>query len=867
MSFSITKSTNNSNTGTGGNVGGGAQFLTSRGIDTSSLFTKAQNLEFKRSTNAASTSSNVHATSTRTSANDKPLAANANSNRNANVRVNMNIHSTREQIRNQTISNVLANHKAYIHNLVNTKIHNQIIQEWETKTKFQLMNDIVVTVDEHGKLDRLLIDANKNNVGGEMAPYNRGKELSSLKNTNSFMTTTSNLNPIQLQDFYNLASYHHTNLFSSSQQQPIHPQKFIQMLVKISHELSLSNTNYYNPYYSASQLVSTLLSAPTFIAKSTTDYQTLIQNQQSYMAQPVPSPPFTITSPPPSSSTTTSTKIATVYQRTISSLLFLSNQFRDYLITKVKNSLSSNPISISSSSSFGLITYITKYIEIESGLDYFQSGSNNVLFKCIYYSLRCGDLQTAYDFYNSSNVSGGSGSVGAGGTYYGTLKKVLDHLLLFVNDKCKNNSSSTSSRDERCIALLEGLNNLPAAYIQEMNDLYHHVILNSANSNNYHDTATAALGGGNEYEIALLGMLSFSDLTNSGDNGSSSVANATIEDYIYLTLWNTLSPNGNMVEGVITLGDSIKSYGSDYFEGTVAGDDANSASCGWAYVMPLLLCQCYKTALVHLAQRGNGIGLCLAIHLILALSKSKQIMLVDIVDEKKLDNENSLKIANNDVISTLLVAYAKTLQAHSLPMALEYLIHIPDVVNSRIRLKNNTMVLSQKAEKQIVGLVLDTKAFDVFAGQVSADGSRLATGVLDIHFAPDGVSEILSAAANDCIHEGKVTDAAQLLSLAGQFTSLLSLLNRKLASIVVITKEDGMSSERQEQRQLWRDAALRFHSIYLSQGHSQVIQMLEAEQKISLGMDFQLLLNLMVFFDRCYNQDWNVSILFLLSFV
>ena len=60
-------------------------------------------------------------------------------------------------------------------------------------------------------------------------------------------------------------------------------------------------------------------------------------------------------------------------------------------------------------------------------------------------------------------------------------------------------------------------------------------------------------------------------------------------------------------------------------------------------------------------------------------------------------------------------------------------------------------------------------------------------------------------------NEGKITDAAELLSLAGQYSTLLSLLNRKLASLVAMTNDDG--SEKQQQRNLWRDAAHRFHSI------------------------------------------------------
>ena len=46
-------------------------------------------------------------------------------------------------------------------------------------------------------------------------------------------------------------------------------------------------------------------------------------------------------------------------------------------------------------------------------------------------------------------------------------------------------------------------------------------------------------------------------------------------------------------EAVISIGEMIKSYGSDYFEGTAT----QSKSCDWVYAMPLILYQCYKSGI------------------------------------------------------------------------------------------------------------------------------------------------------------------------------------------------------------------------------------------------------------------------------
>ena len=116
-------------------------------------------------------------------------------------------------------------------------------------------------------------------------------------------------------------------------------------------------------------------------------------------------------------------------------------------------------------------------------------------------------------------------------------------------------------------------------------------------------------------------------------------------------------------------------------------------------------------------------------------------------------------------------------------------------------------------------------------------------------------SDLLTIAGNHCIHEGKVEAATDLLSLAGNFSTLLSLLNNKLASLVYVEQDAGKN----QQRHIWWKLACSFQSIHLTQPNSRVVQVLEAEKRMYLGRDFELLLNLMVFFDKCNEGDWNVS--------
>lgn len=89
------------------------------------------------------------------------------------------------------------------------------------------------------------------------------------------------------------------------------------------------------------------------------------------------------------------------------------------------------------------------------------------------------------------------------------------------------------------------------------------------------------------------------------------------------------------------------------------------------------------------------------------------------------------------------------------------------------------------------------------------------------------------------------------MALSGNFVSLLSLFNRELSHSFV---SEGVDTD--DRRLFWRNAALRFHSSYLAQGRTHVVNVLEKEGNFLLGFTFQLLLNLIMFFDHCRSHDW-----------
>jgi len=842
----------------------GTHLLTSRGIDASSLFQKAKGLQSHIPTSTANSTmlGQGHGQGHGHGTPNMSGAPSASSSIQPNFNIHLhggNIHSTLDAIHSQTIHEIL---NTQFHNTkqnIETRIQKRLNDDWNRQREDYIKHSVLLQ-NNHGR--RIIMnDYNNNNIssdGGGGAGAGSGSAIAigigaDATATSSLlpMSLTPNLNmnnPEFMNQFQNLVTSHYnamtTNTTTTTTTTTTSTISEIDMksLLHLSNELTHSNPIYI-PYNKAIKLLSTLQQ------QQSQPHQTSLSNS-----------PQTSTSSP-------------VKQRSVSTLLFLSNQFKDYIITKVNNSTASASSSSSSSNSstiqgHGFLSYITKYVEMEIGRDTLANATKDTVYRLIYYCLRCGEIQVAHEILDSNRA-----------LKDGIVKQVLEHL---VKTSCGGNANngigmggtsnmnmssssggSSNNKEEQMNKLFHGLHTLPNPFVDEMKDLYNRVILNS----------NSGMEERSEYEIAVLAMLSFSE-----SSGTNNIA-TTIEDYIYLGLWNALGPNCDTLKMVMSLGESIKQYGSDYFEDTIIEDSngngngssighqsstSKSFTCGWAYAMPLLLCQCYKSGILHLAQSGNGIGLCMAIHLALGfdLDSYDNLMLVDLSLSEQQQNqaEQSLVNEHNVVIATLLIEYVKVLRSLSPAVALAYIIHIPDSTKSRIALKKSGKSLSQKAEKQISNLLLETKAFGVLAGEVTSDGSRNTSGVMDEYFAPNHVADLLAIAADDSIREGKIMDACQLLSMGGRYSSVLSLLNRQLSSLVVVTKEDEViNSERMQQRDIWRKVSFNFHSMYLSQGRTHVLQVLESEGNLSFGVDFQLILNLMAFFDRCRGDEWTAA--------
>ena len=311
----------------------------------------------------------------------------------------------------------------------------------------------------------------------------------------------------------------------------------------------------------------------------------------------------------------------------------------------------------------------------------------------------------------------------------------------------------------------------------------------------------------------------------------------TIEDYLFAAMWDAteggFGSTARTPDAVKKLGDLLTYWGPGHFQ-----KDSNNDS--WAYAYPMLVAQQWEKALTHLAENSNS-GLLEATHLAIVLGNGRVFGV-----------SNS---SGNQLLTSLLVSYSTSIQNRDPEAALEYLVLIPgDAAAIRMQVKR---------------LLLQTRAYSILAGVVAPDGNRVGGGggrggnggALDAHFGPSEVNRLLYECGEELVREGGgagIGGAAELFSLAGQYGALLSLLNRELATR--LNAWEGQVES--EGRKFWKNAAVSFQQAHLMHGRTHVIEVLEQEGNLAVGETFQLLLNLMTFFDKSrvgeYEGAWSL---------
>mmetsp|Transcript_33974 Transcript_33974/g.69253 ORF Transcript_33974/g.69253 Transcript_33974/m.69253 type:complete len:1177 (+) Transcript_33974:31-3561(+) len=561
--------------------------------------------------------------------------------------------------------------------------------------------------------------------------------------------------------------------------------------------------------------------------------------------------------------TSTSSSATDVAMNVMGSCNFFAYQFKHHVGTVVREAelsgLNTTSGAAASGGGEGLISSardVRTFTSIVAGSE-LVNGQGGV-WPQLYYALRCGDALAAESIvkqYAAANNNNSNGDESFSGVDPAVLH-IISQLVELQQDQQTIFGDSTNGNTRSPQQVEKSLLSPSQTMLQsrrQVCELYERT-----------KTRMSSLSGGANvdmpfvpYRAACLALLGGAESISEVSVLESSGLVKTVEDYLYASLWHALhladttsSIGGegglqNVSRAVARLGKLVNQWGPSYFEqqddfGDVSASSAVAAAAGvasaaqkmpvsggWAYTLPLLASQQYATALAYLAEAGGGLGLLQATHVG---------VLMDAAGLSVSDYSNASNAPSQTLVPMLVASFSASLQGLDAEAALKYLV-----------------LLSGKGKfvkEQVQRLLLETRQFEILAGKLASDGSR-SNAALDSYFSKSHVSSILADGANVAIQSGKPADAAELLVLSGHFGALFTLMNRELAAYLVASTQEEFTK-----RQFWFNAASQFHAIHLAHGKMYVQNALESEGRMSLGNTFQLLMNLVVFFDRCRENQW-----------
>ena len=544
----------------------------------------------------------------------------------------------------------------------------------------------------------------------------------------------------------------------------------------------------------------------------------------------------------------------------LGSLHHLAEQYRSHILATVSRSVmagSSSPLG--GGGGDGFAANVAAFVDLELGRvtpTGATSGAAVSPWRRMYHCLRCGDLVAALATLDQMPASGYDLDSAADLATVATAVKCLS-AFQGVKRSIWLAAAETSGASGGGIEIL--LSSVPSDIVTSAIELYRAATV----------TATGCNVDDSGYRTVCLSLLCLgstprmNDGSDAADGNGANFAASTVEDYLYEGCWGAFFQQ-NTETAISVVGETVRHFGPSHFEddgetgeGRPLGTASRTApgianhpplSGGWAFAIPLMACQQFESALTYVAKVGGPAGLLQATHLALVLHLGG-VGVVDLRSPPLLVSSDS-----SILLTSLLSSYASTLTKAA--PALEYLVLIPDSGPNGACM-SFAGTISRTAKVYVQSLIVKSGAFDDLAGVVSPDGSRISpTGgqaLLDVHFSGSEVSDLLCAASDEALRRGNGRDAAELLSLAGRYVELLSLLNTELASLLVIEDPD---QEMLEKRVFWRTAGDNFHSIHLTGGRNHVLANLEARNRVDLTSTFALIMNLMVFFDRCQDRDW-----------
>ncbi|KAL7520563.1 hypothetical protein ACHAWX_005278 [Stephanocyclus meneghinianus] len=468
---------------------------------------------------------------------------------------------------------------------------------------------------------------------------------------------------------------------------------------------------------------------------------------------------------------------------------FFAQQFRTHMTDVVREvQLDGTYTAATHSTNYNSMTSVARDASAFATIVLGQAANSSAgAWSTLFYCLRCGDLVAAQSVLRYASP----GTEAAVDSMVVELVGMLATIQGEEDSIFRGSQGGDSPRPlgRQTATLLSPSNALTRAR-RAVSDLYEGVKMRYASLSQ--DQPLAA------YRAACLAMLGGNESISEASILESSGLVKTVEDYLYASLWHALhlaedahsSDVGlkRTCEAVARLGTLVKQWGPSYFEqedemdGSAASvvswastargvaRDKIPRSGGWAYALPLLACQQYGTALAYIAEAGGGLGLMQATHMGVVMDAVGIAM-----DDYTLDPTNENDESRWRLFPMLASSFSASLQAADVVAALKYL-----MILSGIR---------KIMKAQVQRLVLESRQFEILAGKIEPDGSR-SQAALDEYFSTKEISSLLAEAAGEAIRVGKAADAAELLVLAGRYSALFSLMNRELASYLVVTTEE-----------------------------------------------------------------------------
>ena len=316
-------------------------------------------------------------------------------------------------------------------------------------------------------------------------------------------------------------------------------------------------------------------------------------------------------------------------------------------------------------------------------------------------------------------------------------------------------------------------------------------------------------------------------------NQSDTTVVTTIEDFMWQRLCFCVAAESDYT--VRKLADTIRRFGSRHFD--------RNGKTPVVYFQVLLLAQEFEHAVDYILQRHFHVE---AVHFALVLYHYGSLLTMT---ESANTSKDQMSSRNGGILvltgkgqpagkplinlALLIKQYTRAFYASHTRDAVEYMVLIQD----------------KELRNELLGqLLIETGSLKELAGELLSNGTR--EGGLFDSFIKSDVHALLCRAGALAERNGRPLDAVNIYICAGDLKEGISILNRQLAQVL---------NPPHAERDLWKNKAGEIATKYLSEPWAKEL----LSEDASLGITYQILLNLSMFFDIVGESRWADAIHFM----